>query len=150
LTARLDPLGRKLVLTAKAVREAFEETLEAEGGSLGTWIVLSALSYEGIVSQTVLASHVHVEGATITHHVDRLEQLGLVRRIADPADRRVRRVELTPAGARLHTRLFAAAKRFEAAATAGLSKRELDGLRSALDRVASNVDAYGAEPKTRR
>src|SRR5947209_8143181 len=95
------PLGRQLVFTAKALREAFEEELEAAGGSLGAWIVLNGLSDEGLVSQTVLASHAHVEGATITHHIDRLEALGLVRRRPDAADRRVRRVELTPAGIRL-------------------------------------------------
>ena len=66
-----EPLGRKLVFTAKAMREAFEETLAAAGGSLGTWVVLSALSDVGIVSQAVLASHVHLEGATITRLSER-------------------------------------------------------------------------------
>ncbi len=79
-----EPLGKQLVFTAKAVREAFEDTLHLAGGSLGTWVVLSALSDEGIISQSALGSHVHLEGATITHHVDRLEKLGLVRRQADP------------------------------------------------------------------
>ena len=47
-----EPLLRHLVFTAKAVREGFEQTLTAAGGSLGTWIVLSALSDDGVVSQT--------------------------------------------------------------------------------------------------
>src|SRR5207253_920851 len=80
-----EPLGRHLVFTAKAMRAAFEETLAAAGGSLGTWVVLSALSSEGLISQTALAGHIQLEGATITHHIDRLEALGLVRRQADPA-----------------------------------------------------------------
>ena len=103
-----EPLGRHLVFTAKAVREGFEQTLAAAGGSLGTWIVLSALSDDGVVNQTVLASRIHVEGATITHHVDRLEKLGLVRREIDAKDRRVRKIELTPDGVRLHKSLLAA------------------------------------------
>ena len=123
------------------MREAFEQTLADAGGSLGTWIVLSALSDEGVVSQTVLAGHVHVEGATITHHVDRLEADGLVRRRADPADRRVRRVELTPAGKRLHRRLLEAVKELEAAATAGLTERQQADLRRALDMIRSNLQA---------
>ena len=104
----VEPLGRQLVFTAKAMREAFEDTLTAAGGSLGTWIVLSALSDVGCMSQAALASHVHLEGATITHHIDRLEAAGLVRRQLDPDDRRVRRLELTDAGAELHSRLLAA------------------------------------------
>ena len=141
MTARREPLGRHLVFTAKAMREAFEQTLADAGGSLGTWIVLSALSDEGVVSQTVLAGHVHVEGATITHHVDRLEADGLVRRRADPSDRRVRRVELTPAGKRLHRRLLGAVKELEAATTAGLTERQQADLRRALDLIRSNLQA---------
>ena len=58
----------------------------------------------GCVSQAALASHVHLEGATITHHVDRLEAAGLVRRRLDPDDRRVRLLELTEAGSELYGR----------------------------------------------
>src|SRR5437762_9178295 len=105
------PLGRQLVFTAKAMRDAFEDALTEAGGSMGTWVVLSAISSEvGFINQSVLASRVRLEGATITHHVDRLEELGLVRRQLDPADRRVRRLELTPAGQKLHAKLLKAAK----------------------------------------
>jgi MarR family transcriptional regulator for hemolysin len=113
--------------------------LRHSGASLGTWVVLNALSEEGILSQKVLASHVHVEGATITHHVDRLEQKGLVRRVVDPADRRVRRIEPTPEGRRLHARLTAEAREFERVVFAGVSEAEQAELRRLLDRIASNL-----------
>ncbi|HVH52050.1 MAG TPA: MarR family transcriptional regulator [Gaiellaceae bacterium] len=134
-----DPLGRQLVFTAKAVREAFEEALHQAGGSLGTWVVLSALSDEGIISQSALGSHVHLEGATITHHIDRLEQLGLVRRQLDPKDRRVRNLELTEEGERLHKNLLAAMRGFERKLLDGLGERELTGLRTTLDRISANL-----------
>src|SRR5579871_2362643 len=82
----VEPLGRQLVFTAKAMRSAFEDAIIGAGGSLASWIVLSALSETGCCSQAALASHVHLEGATITHHVDRLEKAGLVTRRLDPAD----------------------------------------------------------------
>jgi len=139
-----EPLGRRLVFTAKAMREAFEETLAAAGGSLATWVVLSALSSEGCISQTALAGHIQLEGATITHHIDRLEGLGLVRRRADPADRRVRRLEITPKGARLHRELVSAVRELDATATAGLSEQERARLRRALDHIQSNLTALRA------
>jgi MarR family transcriptional regulator, transcriptional regulator for hemolysin len=139
-----EPLGRQLVFTAKAMREAFEDVLERTGASLGTWIVLNALSDTGIVSQSVLASHVRLEGATITHHVDRLEELGLVRRRLDPDDRRVRRLELTAAGQKLHEKLLAAAKEFETAVLAGLDAKERAALREALARISSNLERVNA------
>jgi|SRR5579864_6003384 len=136
-----EPLGRQVVFAGKAIQEAFSAALAGSGGSLATWIVLSALSDVGIVSQAVLASHVHLEGATITHHVDRLEAVGLVRRRLDPDDRRVRRLELTEAGEELHRRLLAAAKTFEQRAMAGLSERDIAVVRRALARIQANLSA---------
>jgi len=143
-TPRWDPVPRHVIFTAKSLREAFEDLLKRSGASLGTWIVLSALSREGVVSQTALAGHVHVEGATITHHLDRLEELGLVRRRVDPNDRRVRRIEPTAAGKRLHERLLVEARAFEQAVLAGLDPQEQVQLRSLLDRIAANLEAWHA------
>jgi MarR family transcriptional regulator for hemolysin len=143
-TPLVEPLGRQLVFTAKAMREAFEETLAAAGGSLGTWVVLSALSDVGCMSQAALATHVHLEGATITHHIDRLEAAGLVRRQLDPSDRRVRRLELTGAGAELHSRLLAAVIELQQQVLAGLGPRERAALRKALETIQANLAALGA------
>jgi MarR family transcriptional regulator for hemolysin len=139
-------LGRNLVFTAKALRAAFEDTLVQNGGSLGTWVVLSALSDVGCVSQAALATHVHLEGATITHHIDRLESLGLVLRLADPDDRRVRLLELTEAGEELYTRLLAAAKEFEGEVLAGVSAEDRTVLQAALARIRSNITARAEAP----
>jgi MarR family transcriptional regulator for hemolysin len=123
------------------MREAFEQTLAAAGGSLGTWVVLNAVSDEGIVSQSVLASHANVDGATITHHIDRLEALGLVRREVDPADRRVRRISPTRAGVRLHRRMLAKARAFETTALTGLDEDDKAELRRMLAVIRSNLRA---------
>ena len=135
-----EPLGRHLVFTAKAVREGFEQTLAAAGGSLGTWIVLSAVSDDGAHSQSMLASRMQVEGATITHHIDRLEKLGLVRREIDAKDRRVRQIELTPDGVRLHKALLASAKKFEDSLLVGVGERQQTELRRTLDRIRANLE----------
>jgi MarR family transcriptional regulator for hemolysin len=140
MSNEVEPLGRHLVFTAKALREAFEDKLHEAGVSIGTWIVLNALSDEGVISQRALASHVHLEGATITHHIDRLEQLGLVRRQLDPDDRRVRKLELTAEGKKLHRNLLEAARAFERVVFDGISERQRMELRRALDRIAANLN----------
>jgi MarR family transcriptional regulator for hemolysin len=140
------PLGRTIVFTAKSIREAFESMLAAGGASIATWVVLSALNDEvEFVSQSALASHLHLEGATVTHHLDRLEAAGLVRRLVDPEDRRARRLELTPAGLELHQRLLAAVTELDAQMMAGLSAAERSALRSGLARIEANL-AAGAAP----
>jgi MarR family transcriptional regulator, transcriptional regulator for hemolysin len=134
-----EPLGRTLVFTAKAMREAFEAALASAGGSLGTWVVLSALSDLDFVSQAALASHVHLEGATITHHIDRLEAAGLVRRRVDANDRRARRLELTQAGSELHERLLAAVTALEHTALGGLSGEDRETLQRHLETIQGNL-----------
>lgn len=111
------------------------------GGSLGTWIVLNAISDEGFVSHSVLASHAHVDGATITYHVDRAEKQGLVLREADPDDRRVKRLRLTPAGHRLYKELWAVAGAFQEQVMEGISDAEQARLRRTLAKVRANLAA---------
>jgi MarR family transcriptional regulator for hemolysin len=137
------------VFTAKNVREAFEDAMAAAGGSLGIWIVLNAISAEGIVSHRILASHAHVDGATITYHVDRLEKLGLVQREADPDDRRVKRLRLTPEGERLYARLWDEARAFEAKVMAGITDAEQARLRRTLAKMRANLDLPSGEGSAR-
>ncbi|WP_327581972.1 MarR family transcriptional regulator [Nonomuraea sp. NBC_00507] len=63
--------------------------------------VIMLLSAEGSASGQELAAGLGVGLGTVTGIVDRLIAQGLVSRREDPHDRRVRRVELTTAGASL-------------------------------------------------
>jgi len=134
-----EPALRQLVFTAKDVRTAFEQALERAGGTLGVWIVLNAVSDAGFINHRILASHAHVDGATITHHVDRAEKLGLVVREVDASDRRMKRLRLTPDGVRLHGTLMAEVRALAAQALAGVSERELAQLARTLDKIHSNI-----------
>lgn len=49
------------------------------------------------VRQTVLAERMGIEAMTLSGHLDRLENHGMVERITDPEDRRAKQVRLTPA-----------------------------------------------------
>ena len=143
-------MGRDLVFTAKEIREAFEDAMERAGGSLGTWIVLNAIADEGFVSHSVLATRAHVDGATITYHVDRAEKLGLVQREGDPNDRRVKRLRLTPDGERVYKELWAAARAFEAQVMAGITDAEQARLRRTLAKLRANLAVRpGEEPASR-
>ncbi len=137
----LDPgdnasLGRLLALTAKASRELFDARLAESGGSLPTWIVLSqAIDSPVSPSQSELAARMGIGGATLVRHLDRLEADGLVVRRGDPDDRRVTRVDITPAGRRRHRQLAAVADAYDREVKALLSDEEATVLRSVLSRV---------------
>ena len=62
----------------------------------------------------------------------------------DPDDRRVRRLELTPAGAELHGRMMSAALRLQEVILAGLTEDEKAAMRRCLDAIQANLAASGA------
>ena len=91
----------------------------------------------GAMALSELAEHSKCVRSNITQLVDRLETDGLVRRVADASDRRIRRAALTPAGRKAHqqaTRIFAAREREVADA---LSHAETAALTKTLGRLAS-------------
>ncbi|HXR10830.1 MAG TPA: MarR family transcriptional regulator [Gaiellaceae bacterium] len=134
-----EPALRQLVFTAKDVRTAFEQALERAGGSLGIWVVLNAISDEGFINHSVLASRAHVDGATITHHVDRAEKLGLVTREVDPSDRRMKRLKLTSEGVRLHRKLLTEVRALAARMLVGVSRRDVENLGRTLEKIHANL-----------
>jgi MarR family transcriptional regulator for hemolysin len=137
-----EAVGRQLALTTKAMREWFEARLAAHGGSLATWIVLSQAT-EGPFSpsQRELAERVGIGGATLVHHLDRLEAEGLVQRRRDAHDRRVTRIDITEAGRVRHAELSAVADSVDAELRSLMSSREEATFRAVLHRVAAHVAA---------
>src|SRR4051794_17534694 len=90
---RSEPIGRALASTAKAVTRAFEQELAAAGGSQPVWLIVLTLKQQAWRTQQEIAASVGIEGATLTHHLDRLEKSGIIARSRDPQDRRAVRVE---------------------------------------------------------
>ena len=135
---RIEPIGRQLALTAKIVATEFNAALAEAGGSIPTWLVLNMLIHESWKSQHSIAQALGIEGATLTRHVDALEEAGLVVRRRDEHDRRAIRVEATEAGKALHARLLGAAIAFDKRLRGGFDEAELEQLRSLLLRIEAN------------
>jgi MarR family transcriptional regulator for hemolysin len=133
-----EPIGRQLALTAKLVAQEFNAALVRAGGSIPTWLVLNMLLQGGWGNQHSIARALGIEGATLTRHLDALEEAGLVVRRRDAADRRAIRVEPTDAGRKLHRDLLAAAVAFDKRLRAGFDEAEIEQLRELLLRVEAN------------
>lgn len=137
-----EPLPRVVVMTGKAIREAFEEALNREGTSLATWVVLNRVERGVWDSQRNLANDLRIEGPTLTRQLHRMERDGLIMRTRIPSDRRRIRVELTEAGHDLHARIRSKADAFGVAATAGLSARDQATLRRLLARMRAGAEGH--------
>jgi MarR family transcriptional regulator for hemolysin len=134
----VEPIGLHLARAAKAVSRAFDAALAGAGGSLPVWLILVSLKAQAHGAQRDLAEAIGIEGATLTHHLNKMEAAGLVTRQRDPANRRVHRVQLTEAGEALFFALLQHVIAFDEQLRAGFGDRELGQLRRLLDRLTDN------------
>jgi DNA-binding MarR family transcriptional regulator len=90
-----------------------------------------------------LAARLEVVPRSVTTVVDALEAAGLVRRAADPANRRSTLIMLTPAGYAVRARLHEARRQAAEDLFAPLSTRQREALRDLLAELDSSVSAGG-------
>jgi DNA-binding MarR family transcriptional regulator len=124
--------------------------------SLWQFDVLAALRGSGppfSLSPSRLTQLVTLSAGAMTNRIDRLEQMGLVKREDDPKDRRGLRVSLTRKGRRLVDEAIVArledARRCTARLTVGEARLLAGLLRKLLSAVIGTTAAAGALPKGR-
>jgi MarR family transcriptional regulator, transcriptional regulator for hemolysin len=133
------PIGLHLARTARSVSRAFDDALAQAGGSVPVWLVLISLKSQQLRNQRELAEAVGIREATLTHHLNSMDDQGLITRRRDPANRRVHLVELTEAGEAAFQRLRGAAAAFDQRLRAGFSGDEVADLEALLSRLQANV-----------
>jgi MarR family transcriptional regulator for hemolysin len=80
-------------------RMVFDDFMKPLGVTRSQWWVLAYLSRHDGMIQSDLADVLELGKAALGGLVDRLEASGLIERRLDAADRRVKRIHLTPSGA---------------------------------------------------
>jgi MarR family transcriptional regulator for hemolysin len=138
------PIGLRVARTARVVSQAFDREMAAAGGSASTWQVLLLVRSQQRGTQSDMAEQLGM-GATLTHHLNALEDRGLVRRWREATNRRVQRAELTEAGLELFDRLREIALRHDERLRSAFSEEEAELLAELLDRLRI---AVGARPRS--
>jgi DNA-binding MarR family transcriptional regulator len=100
--------------------------------------VLACLFENGDTSMHELAAFAHRTRATTTVLVDKMEQMGLVRRTRSSGDARCQIVSLTPKGGALRPTFADISRRLVARAYAGLSPADGVALEGFLAKVLGN------------
>ncbi|MBF6170927.1 MarR family winged helix-turn-helix transcriptional regulator [Nocardia blacklockiae] len=135
-------LGRLQLVAQRAVEAVFL----AHGLHRGEFDVLAALRRSGEpceLNPSVLADTMMLSRAGMTGRLDRLESAGLVRRVADAADRRAVRVALTEAGRALVDEVVTAHTENETRLLSVLSAKD----RRDLDRILRTLLSGFEEPR---
>jgi len=113
--------------------------LEALGLYSGQPPVLRALWKQEGLTHTELAKLLHVQPATITRMLQRMERSGFVQRRPDLEDQRVSRVYLTPAGRAIQDSVRQVWQTLEAEAFAGFTMEERVLLRRFFLQIRENL-----------
>ncbi len=99
---------------------------------------------DGITSPVLIARRPRVNRAVVTGLLDRMEQRGLVRREADPMDRRRQRIVITPAGAAARRSNLAGADQRTDSATDLASTEDMAAAERTLTLLAQAIAALEA------
>ena len=120
--------------------------IEALGLYRGQPQMLSALWEQEGLTHSELAAKMHVQPATVSKMVQRMERSGFVERRRDPTDERISRVFLTERGRAVRNEVEAWFHEFEAAYTEGLSDEDKAALRRLLLHIRGRLVArYGGD-----
>ena len=94
------------VKALQAISKLIQADLQGTGLGESDFRVLEILLHKGAQPVNVIGPKVNLTPGSISVAVDRLHSRGLVSRVEDPGDRRVRIVDLTPAGRELIVPVF--------------------------------------------
>jgi MarR family transcriptional regulator, transcriptional regulator for hemolysin len=134
-----EPIGLDVTRTGRFLSLQFNDALVDAGGSLPQWLILTALKQRDYPMQRDIATAIGIEGATLTHHLNRMESDGLVRRERVADNRRTQLVTLTPVGEALFANLLRTVVAFDQQLRAGFNDRELATMRKLLARLRTNA-----------
>jgi DNA-binding MarR family transcriptional regulator len=127
----------QVMLTREAVVRVQERLFESHGLTIQQYNVLRIVRGGPTKGHPIY----EIEGrmiyrfANVTRLVDRLEVQGLLKRVADPKDRRVSRVVITPKGRRLMERLDEPVRAMASRLTACCNDEECLNMASHLERL---------------
>lgn len=123
----------------KAIHDHTSRLLEAHGVHFGQHYLLMELWREDGRTVGGLTERLGVEGPTVVRTVQRMETAGLVRREADPGDRRRVLVYLTPRGRDLEAVVPQLLRDVAQRAVKGFTEDEVDALLRMLATIRANL-----------
>jgi DNA-binding MarR family transcriptional regulator len=131
---------------------SFTEVFERHGISWGEYLVLAALRRAGPpyrMNPTTLFGSVILSSGAMTNRLDRLQEMGLIRRLPDPNDRRGRLVELTAKGRELVDKAVVEHLANERRLLSGLSAPERRNLAELLRKLLLSEPFRALDPTQR-
>lgn len=135
-----DSLGFIISKTSLRLKNNLQQSFKTYDITVEQWGLLNRLWETDGVSQKELAEKSCKDQANITRILDKLEEKGLIKRQADPKDRRAFAIFLTEAGWDLRDKLIPVAVEVLDKALRGIRQEEEEQLKVLLKRIYNNLD----------
>ena len=119
------------------VRRRLDECLQPDGITAGQYMVMNLIIHHEPVSSAELARRANMTAQSMGEFIKHLEAKGFVTRTADPNNRRVIQVNMTPGGRKLLVRCESLVDQAERDFFACLNGEEIAQMRFLLSRVRS-------------
>jgi MarR family transcriptional regulator for hemolysin len=129
-------------------RTIMDKALRPLGVTRSQWWVLANLSrHNGVgMMQTELAKVMDVGKVTLGGLIDRLETSGLIKRLADPSDRRAKRVVMTPRGTKLLADIQTIGARVNSQIMTGIPRADIARAEELLYKIKQQLISMDAVP----
>jgi DNA-binding MarR family transcriptional regulator len=127
-------------------RKAIDRALRPLGLTGGQWWVVTYVSLHQGLSQVAIAEDLNMGKVALGGLIDRLEKGGFVKRRADSADRRMKRIFLSKAGLGLIKNIKRASESMQDKALDGITPQEFKHAIAALRKMEANLRAILKKP----
>lgn len=137
----LDNIGFLIHETAQAITVAWGTVMSPLGLTRPQVRVIAWVDHSPGITQAELSGLLGITAMSLTGLLDRMELKHLVKRTEDPADRRVKRIFLTPAALKMKPAMEVIADEFRQALHKGVSAKDLATTFDVLSRLRTNLQS---------
>ena len=140
IDASTDDLLSNVHVLANLIGRAFSGQLDGTFGmSVPEWRVLLTLARHPGLTAAEITNRWAMDKMAISRAIQRLENDGHISRDRNPSDRRSYKLAMTNSGHALHQKIVPAANKRYREFVSGLSREELAGLRSSMEKLIAQA-----------
>ena len=102
-------------------------------------LILMLLSFKDGMTQSELVNATHMKGSTVSIAINKLEEMGLVRRVNNPADKRSYRIFLTEKGINYNDNIENVLKEKDLLSVKGIAPKDIKSAMNVLNTILDNL-----------
>ncbi|MBC6163821.1 MarR family transcriptional regulator [Listeria booriae] len=145
MAARYEIIAKSMSIVNRCGNTFKLNRLKEHGLGVGQLRYITTLYHHGGLSQDTIVKRFMVDKANVARHIQRLEELGMIRREVDQTDKRKHLIYLTEKGQEIQPIIEETMKAWSGILTDGFTEEEREQLVHLLVRMAENAQNFQEE-----